>query len=67
LKVQRAAYEGLTAPNASPAARRVFFGVSSLAGDFNGSGSVQGSLYPPTPEQRRRLEELKAQLGPGGI
>jgi len=23
---------------------------------------VQGSLYPPTPTQRRRLEELKAEL-----
>ncbi|MCG6954410.1 MAG: hypothetical protein LJF04_00335 [Gemmatimonadetes bacterium] len=67
LKVQKAAYERLGGPNASPAARRVFFGVSSLAGDFNGSGSVQGSLYPPTPEQRRRLEELKAQLAPGGM
>jgi hypothetical protein len=24
---------------------------------------VQGTLYPPTPEQLRALQELKAQLG----
>ncbi len=65
LHLQREAWERMSQPGASGALRRVYFGTSSLAGDFNGSGSVQGSLYPPTPEQRRRLEELKAQLGGG--
>ena len=65
LQVQRDAYERMQQPNAPASLRRVYFGVSNLAGDFNGSGSVQGTLHPPTPEQVRRLEELKAQLGAG--
>jgi photosystem II stability/assembly factor-like uncharacterized protein len=42
--------------------------LRGLASEFNGRGSVQGSLYPPTPEQRRTLERIKAQIGrsPGG-
>lgn len=66
LQVQREAYEGMSRPGAAASLRRVYRGVSSLAGDFNGSGSVQGSLHPPTPTQVRRLEELKAMLGGGG-
>jgi len=62
LTVQRAAFALAGRGNAPPAARRVYFGASSLASEFNGRGSVQGSLYPPTPTQRRRLEELKAEL-----
>jgi photosystem II stability/assembly factor-like uncharacterized protein len=62
LKVQRDAQDLLGRPNTPPAARRILFGASSLAGAFNGNGAVQGSLYPPTPEQQRRLDDLKAQL-----
>ena len=67
LRMQTAAWERMQQPDAPAAARRVYQGASSLAGDFNGSGSVQGSLYPPTPEQQRRLDELRAQFeGMGG-
>jgi len=66
LQVQKDAL-GLLRPNAPAAARRIVFGASRLASEFNGSGAVQGSLYPPTPEQQRRLDELKTQLaGMGG-
>jgi hypothetical protein len=62
LDLQRKAYELARQPDVPPAARRVYGGASGLASDFNGRGSVQGTLYPPTPDQQRQLEELKAQL-----
>ncbi len=62
LKVQKAAWDLMNRPNPPAAARRLYFGAGSLASDFNGRGSVQGTLYPPTPEQERLLEALKAQL-----
>ena len=36
--------------------------IYGLAGEFNGRGVQQGTLYPPTETHRRRLEELKAAL-----
>jgi hypothetical protein len=66
LEVQRAAYELSNGANPPSSARRLYFGASSLASEFNGRGSVPGSLYPPTPTQVRRLEELKAQLARAG-
>jgi hypothetical protein len=36
--------------------------ISSLAGQFNGSGVRQGSLYPPTETQRMRWQEMRAAL-----
>ncbi len=65
LDVQRRAFERSRRPGASPAERRLYFAATSLAGDFNGSGSVQGTLYPPTPAQRARLAGLQAALGEG--
>jgi hypothetical protein len=34
----------------------------ALAGEFNGSGALSGTLYPPTLEQRRELDALKTEL-----
>lgn len=65
LALQRQAWDRMQQPGAPASLRRVYFGVSRLAGDFNGSGSVQGTLHPPTPEQVRQLAELKAMLGGG--
>lgn len=39
--------------------RRQIYG---LAGEFNGNGVRQGSLYPPTDTHRQRREELEAAL-----
>ncbi|HET9982989.1 MAG TPA: hypothetical protein VFQ38_05365 [Longimicrobiales bacterium] len=36
---------------------RAAFGMAS---DFNGQGARQGSAFPPTADQRRRLAEMKA-------
>ncbi len=62
LELQNAAFTRAGRGGASAAARRVYFGASGLASEFNGRGAVQGSLYPPTPVQRRRLEALRAEL-----
>lgn len=65
LSVQRAA---LSRGGGDGGGRGILGQLGRLASEFNGRGSVQGSLYPPTPEQRRRLERIKAQVGlpPGG-
>jgi photosystem II stability/assembly factor-like uncharacterized protein len=62
LDVQNRAFALAGRGGAPQAARRLWFGASSLASEFNGRGSVQGSLHPPTPTQRRRLQELQAEL-----
>jgi photosystem II stability/assembly factor-like uncharacterized protein len=62
LHLQRAAWDLAHRPGASVAVRRLYRGASALASQFNGSGAVQGSLYPPTPEQRSALADLRAQL-----
>ncbi len=62
LRIQTASFELARGPAASPAARRLQRAAYALAGDFNGSGSVQGSLRPPTPEQRRVLRDLEDRL-----
>jgi hypothetical protein len=36
--------------------------ISSLAGQFNGNGVRQGSLYPPTETQRMRWREMRGAL-----
>jgi photosystem II stability/assembly factor-like uncharacterized protein len=36
--------------------------VSTLAGDFNGTGAMQGSFYPPTVVHREVLKALQAEL-----
>jgi len=50
------------------AAARVQRRAYGLAGALNGGGSRSGTLYPPTPEQRRELAAIKAELArlPGG-
>ncbi len=62
LDVQSQAFTHAGRGGPSGAARRVVARAAGLASEFNGRGAVQGSLHPPTPEQRRRLEELKAEL-----
>lgn len=62
LAVQRQAFALAGRGNAAAAARRLWFGASGLASEFNGRAAVQGSLYPPTPGQRARLDELQAGL-----
>ncbi|HEX7048814.1 MAG TPA: hypothetical protein VF188_01280 [Longimicrobiales bacterium] len=42
--------------------RRAARGLDRLAGDFNGSGALSGTLYPPTEAQRRQFAELKRQI-----
>jgi photosystem II stability/assembly factor-like uncharacterized protein len=36
--------------------------ANSIAGDFNGSGVRQGSLYPPTATHRERMAQIERQL-----
>ncbi len=68
LAVQRQAYElshrakGQVRSVAARLERRAY----TLAGDFNGSGARQGTLYPPTSAQRRELAAIKAELGKAG-
>ncbi len=62
LEVQKVAWALAHGPDAPAVARRLSAGAARLAAAFNGSGSVQGSLYPPTPEQRRALDALRDQL-----
>ncbi len=66
LDVQRKAWDLAHQPSAPAATRRIYRGASALASQFNGSGAVQGSLYPPTPEQRRALSQLEARLKQAG-
>ena len=42
--------------------RRIRSQIYSLAGELNGRDVRQGSLYPPTATQRRRLKQLEALL-----
>ncbi len=62
LHLQALSYTMAHRSNPPAGARQIYRSAYGLAGDFNGSGSVQGSLYPPTPEQRRRLADLQARL-----
>jgi photosystem II stability/assembly factor-like uncharacterized protein len=68
LGVQRQAYD--LAHHAEGRARAVAVRLQrqayALAGDFNGSGARQGTLYPPTPTQRRELAAIKVELGKVG-
>ena len=56
----RRSLEGAPAPAARY--RRV---LQQLYAAINGGGVRQGTLYPPTATQKRRLEEVKAALGQG--
>ena len=64
LGVQRRAFElahhaaGKQGAAASRLERRAY----GLAASFNGRGAVQGTLYPPTPAQRRELAVFQAEL-----
>ncbi len=62
LGVQKRAWNLAHRAGAPPTARRLYLRASALAARFNGNGAVQGSLYPPTPEQRRVLKSLTTAL-----
>ncbi len=64
LGVQRRTYELVhkAQGRARGAAVRLERRAYGLAGDFNGSGARQGTLYPPTPAQRGELAAIKAEL-----
>jgi hypothetical protein len=36
--------------------------LAGLLGAFNGNGAQQGSLYPPTAQQRAQLREVRSAL-----
>jgi photosystem II stability/assembly factor-like uncharacterized protein len=62
-----AAEDRLTKLNALDRSLRVGQGalrgrIGGLAGDFNGAGAQQGSLYPPTASQRQELTAITAAL-----
>ncbi|MEE9133638.1 MAG: hypothetical protein V3U13_08760, partial [Gemmatimonadota bacterium] len=42
--------------------RRLRSQVYRLAAAFNGAGVRQGSLYPPTPTHRQRMDDLAGAL-----
>src|SRR5207249_3804491 len=59
LSVQRKLSELAGQPNPAQDLRRMIQRANTLASDFNGSGTRPGTLYGPTANQRRTLDELK--------
>src|SRR4051812_27439876 len=63
LDLQRAAARRASEPNPPAELRRANQRLNTLAADFNGSGARPGTLYGPTPAQKRTLEELRKIFG----
>ena len=57
-----AAQIGLAPSSTHQRLRRLRARAYGLAGEFNGRGVRQGSLYPPTETHRARLEQLQEAL-----